>query len=222
MKVYQTNRLFFKKFPYKVETMCLGASMIKRTGLEETLAFCDDQTTHRYYHTRNYTLADKKDLKKFVKAVEPFITKDIQLRAEMNNLSFFLTDKDAYLNLIKAARPWIKSITEPANDTDLESLQSKNSLVICDNLPHNKFKFRIYLRYQMPHHVRLKFLEWAKNYEDHIKISKRTKKWMEMGESYLQDPFLYIEDQSNLLMVSLFLGEYRRSTQEFVLRNTGK
>ncbi len=221
MKVYQTKRLFFKKFLYKVETKCLGASMVKRCGLDEALKFCNDHTSQKLFY-KNYTATNKKELKKFITAIEPFLKKEIQLRAEMNTLTFFLNDKKEYDQLIKVARSWIYSITEPASNEDIENLQSKNSLVLCDKLPHDKFKYRIYLKYQMPAHMRLKFLEWAENYTDHLKISKKTQRWLQNGEPYLQDPFLYINTQPNLLMVSLFLGEYRRTTQEFVLRDTGK
>jgi hypothetical protein len=74
----------------------------------------------------------------------------------------------------------------------------------------------------MPIHLRLNFLGWLDNYPDAIKPSKGTVKWLAGGEPYFQDPFIYVVDQSQLLMVKLFLGDYVRKTEEFVLRNTVK
>jgi hypothetical protein len=74
----------------------------------------------------------------------------------------------------------------------------------------------------MPPHQRLIFLRWLENYTDTVKPSKGTVKWLNDGSPFFQDPFVYVRDRNQLLLVNLFLGEHSRNTQEFVLRNTVK
>lgn len=217
MKVYQTNKLYFGKWIYKVETSTPGASLIKRWGVEDSTDFCNNPKDRRYPHT--YTLADKTQLLEYIQAVEPFFGKELQMRAEWDTLNFYLNDAVLYQQLQTALSKWVVSVTEPATDTDIVSLQGKSSLILCNELPHGKFEYRLYIRYQMPPHQRLVFLKWLDNYKDSILPSKGTYKWLLTGKAYFQDPFLYITDSSLLLMVSLCLGEYARSTQRFVLRD---
>ena len=221
MKIYNTNRLFFKKWLYKVETHISGASYLKRWGVEETLGFCDNTGKAGFYLKSSTT--DKAELKKYILAVQPFLEKEVQLRAESNMLSFFLSDTNLYKELIKSAYPWITSVTEPASDEEAKMLlEGKTSQVLCDQLPHDKFHYKVFLRYQMPTNLRLAFLEWIKNYDDTVRPSKNTVKWLHGGSPYMQDPFIHVSDKNQLLLTKLYLGQYARNTQEFVLRDSGK
>jgi len=221
MKIYNTNRLFFKKWLYKVETQISGAGYIKRWGVEDTLGFCDE--TKKIGFFLKSTALDKRNLKQYITAIRPFLDKEIQLRAESNKLSFFLNDKTMYEELIKAAYPWINSVTKPASDEEATLLlEGKTSQVLCDCLPHDKFHYKIFLRYQMPAHLRLTFLEWIKNYNDAVRPSRNTLKWMSNNSPYMQDPFIHVTDKNQLLLTKLYLGQYARNTQEFVLRDSGK
>lgn len=144
------------------------------------------------------------------------------MRAEWDTLSFYLNDLTLYTELQTALSNWIVSITEPASTDDVALLQEKGCLVLCDEFPYEKFHYRIYMRYQMPQHLRLNFLNWLENYHDTIRPSKGTVRWMRSSLPYFQDPFVYVTDQRQLLMVKLFLGNYAKKTEEFILRNTVK
>ena len=220
MKVYRTKKLYFGKWLYKIETATPGASLIKRWGVADSQEFCNSTSDTRW--RRHYTTADKQQLLEYITAVEPFLHNNMQMRAEWDSLSFYLNDTDLYKQLQQALSDWIVSITEPESINDIEYLQEKGCLVLCDELPHDRYHYRIYLRYQMPIHLRLNFLGWLDNYTDTVKPSKGTIKWLSGANPYFQDPFIYISDQNQLLMVKLFLGEYARKTEEFVLRNTVK
>jgi hypothetical protein len=221
MKIYNTNRLFFKKWLYKVETHISGASYLKRWGVEETLSFCNNSGKAGFY--LKSSTADKAELKKYILAVRPFLDKQVQLRAESNTLSFFLSDDHLYKELIKSAYPWITSVTEPLSEEEAKILlEGKTSQVLCNQLPHDKFYYKLYIRYQMPAHSRLAFLEWIKNYGGAVLPSKSTVRWLSNGSPYMQDPFIHITDKNQLLLTKLYLGKYARNTQEFVLRDSGK
>jgi len=220
MKVYQTKKLYFNKWLYKIETSTPGASLVKRWGVADSQKFCNNADDTRW--RKHYTTADKAQLLEYINAVEPFLDRDMQMRAEWDTLSFYLNDPKLYTELKTALSDWVVSVTEPASTDDIASLQEKGCLVLCDDFPYEKFHYRIYMRYQMPQHLRLNFLNWLENYHDTIRPSKGTVRWMRSSLPYFQDPFVYVTDQSQLLMVKLFLGNYARKTEEFILRNTVK
>lgn len=220
MKVLQTKKLFFGKWLYKIETSTPGASLIKHWGVRNSKDYCTNPKDNRW--RRHYNPADKALLLEYISAVEPFLDQNLQMRAEWDTLNFYVNDQDLYLNLKTALSKWVAGVTEPASVEDAESLKEKGCPVLCNELPYNKFQYRIYLRYQMPAYIRLKFLAWLENYDDSIRPSKGTVKWLSSGNPYFQDPFIYVSDHNLLLMAKLFLGSYARKTEEFVLRNTGK
>ena len=220
MKVYKTNRLFYGKWLYRVETSTPGACLIKRWGVAETQAYCVDATDTRF--GRQYAAKDKADLLKFSIAITPFLDKDLQVRAEHSKMNFYLNDITLVKSLEGAVVPWLVSITEPESQADIESLQSKSSLVLCNTLPYDKFNYRVYMRYTMPTHQRESFLTWLNNYDDQVRPSKTTIRWLTGKSPYMQDPFVYVTDRSHLLMVNLFLSGNIKNTQEFVLRDSGK
>jgi hypothetical protein len=221
MKVFQTKRLYFKKWLYKIETSTPGASMIKRWGIETTIQFCDD-TSKQKVLSKNYSAAEKAHLKKFAVALLPFVKKEMQIRAEWNSLNFFLNDPTLYEEILQELKPWVTSVTKPASDEDAKMLSENQSFVLCTELPHKKFNYRVYIRHNMPAGNKRLFLEWLKNYNDSVLPSKGTQTWLNDNIGYFQDPFVYVTDHKLMLMVRLFLGHYARSTQEFVLKDTGK
>ena len=220
MKVYGTKKLFFGKWLYKIETSTPGASLIKRWGVTDSQKFCNNPNDTRW--RKHYTTADKTQLLEYISAVEPFLSQNLQMRAEWNTLNFYISDPGLYNQLKKELGKWITSVTEPVSVDDIESLTENGSMILCDELPYGKFQYRLYIRYQLPPNTRLTFLEWLNNYGDDVKVSNGTVRWLQSGNPYFQDPFVYIADQNLLLMIKLFLGSYARKTEEFVLRNTGK
>lgn len=220
MKVYKTSRLFYGKYAYKVETKIKGANSFKWRPLEEIRNYCKGLPNSRTLSSRKYTDHDRAELLKYSYQVEPFLDTGLQIRAEWDTLSFYIIDKAKFEEISTSLLPWIKSVTEPASEQEIQSLQEKSSLYYVNELPHSRYKYRIYLRYNMPTHSRLDFLSWLKNYNEKVKPSKGTVRWMSEGTPYFQDPFLYVEDKNTLLMVCLFLGKYARSTQEFAVRDT--
>lgn len=220
MKVFKTNRLFYGKWLYRVETATPGANLVKRWGVLATQAYCNNTTDTRF--GRQYAAKDKDELLKFSIAVSPFLDKDLQIRTEHGTMNFYLNDPALVKSLKGAVIPWLVSITEPGSEADIESLQSKSSLVLCNQLPYNKFNYRVYIRYTMPAHQRESFLTWLGNYNDAVRPSKTTIRWLTAKAPYMQDPFVYVTDKSHLLMVSLFLSGNIKNTQEFVLRDSGK
>ena len=219
MKVFKTSKLYFGKWLYRIETTVPGACLIKRQCIEEVKEFCHQDRNRMW--GRQYTTNDKTQLLNFINVLEPLLVYDVKLRGEWNSLNLYLNDPNVYQTLVNKLEDWIVSITEPATEEDVTALKD-SSTIIRDTLPYDKFQYRVYLRSSMQLYERQKALAWFESYSDNIKPSKGTLRWLSMNKPWFQDPFIYVSDRNQLLLVTLFLGEHLRNTQEFVLRNTVK
>ena len=221
MKVLKTNRLFYRKYPYKVECSVKGAEYVKRHGLPEVLKFCDPTyNAPRFFLYRDFTPKQKIILADFAKEVEPLMKEGHQIRVEMNTMNFYLDDRDTYEKIHKKLAPWVKSITEPASDEELLQLNSKNHLVMCNKLPHNKYGYKVIIKNNLPEDQREKFVDWLQNYGDAFRVARGTEIWLRGYRYWCHDPYMYVESSKHLTMLGLYLGDKIKRTYEFVLRDT--
>lgn len=222
MKICKTSRLFFNKFPYKVETKINGVNLIRSFPLDKLkdfLKFPADESIPRGYR-RRFTQVDKQKLLEYINVVEPFLEKKIQTRVEHDTLNFYLDDKETYKEVKQTLNKWVWTVTEPESDDEVSKLQEKSGISIVKHLPYNKYRYKIMIRYTFPANNRLDFLNWLGNYDDKVNVSKSTKKWLDLQTTYFYEPFLYVEDKNTMLMVCMYLGKYARKIQEFVPRDT--
>lgn len=219
-KRQKVNKLFYNKWPYKVECLVGGSSKIVRQGYQEVIDWCDGQVKKMdyYYDSRH---VDKVKLREFAVAVEQFLDRkdEIQIRTEGSHFSLFCKDTAVFSNIMKSLKPWLWAVYEPDSKEELEFLISNdNKRVLCDNIPYDKYTYKVILK-QAPSNVRQQFSGWSKNYsEDKIKISPQTVKWLDGYYAYKQDPFFYVSDPYMLTMTRLFLGDNVRRVFEYVPR----
>lgn len=222
IKKLTTNKLFFGKWPFKVETCLKGTSLIKRLGLEDTRKWCDGDAHQQFNQYSFYKTIHRIELREYIDLLEPFIGPNLQMRSEYHNLNFYTDDRKIYEGLQRELAPWVRGISEPEGD-DLEFLQNNSSrIVLCNELPYGKFKHKVYLKTSMPQPQRENFVKWLGNYNGDVRASLGSVGWMLGQKPYFQGPFVYIADSQTLAMVGLYLGNYAKKTQEFVVRNTQK
>jgi hypothetical protein len=222
IKKSTTNRLFFGRWPYKIETRIKGAGLIKRWGVIKTQQWCDRLIGYQWDEYPYYKTIDRDDLKEYTEQIAEFLTDRVQLRVEHHTMNYYTDDYAIYQGLQKKLKPWLSAISEP-NADDLEFLTSNTGKkILCNDFPHGKFQYRIYLDTNMPESLRVKFIDWLRNYPGKVKTSDGSVGWMLGHNPYFQDPFVYVKDEKTLFMTGLFLGNYAKKTQEFVLRNTVK
>jgi hypothetical protein len=59
---------------------------------------------------------------------------------------------------------------------------------------------------------------WANKYDGKIEISDSSYNWLRGSKWYVQDPFMYVEDDKMLSMAGLFLSGHIKKVEEFILR----
>lgn len=230
-KLLKTSKLFYNKWPYKIACYIHGGNRLTYLGIESVKEWCTGLVPkdEMPFWMRNSKMSkeDKAELLLFTVKVEPYLdlkkTKEGQIRAEGRHFNLFCRDKQMMEAISAALAPWVTNIYGPATDEELAfMLASDNKQITCDQLPYKKYQFRIYLKNDMPLDRRRKFLEWGKTYQDRILISGQTKRWLDnnMYYTYMQSPFLYVEDAKSLTMVGLFLGGNVKKVEEFIPRSS--
>jgi len=219
-----TKKLFFRKYPFKIDLKCDGASFIKRRGIEATIDACNSKesiTSTRYYWSNSSTSVDKVELQKFAYAIKPFYEQGLKCRVEGKLYSFFVEDRETFEKLEKDLRKWVKNSWAPASDIELAFLTGNNRKVIVDQYPYGHFTYKIVFKTNWTSELGTKFIQWLAKYPvDSYKISPSTKKYLLGKSRYCQDPFMYILDPKMLTMLTLFAGSHIKYTEEFVLRYT--
>lgn len=209
------NKLYYGKWPFKIECILTRSSMIIRLGAEGTRHWAA-QKTNTWVKSSDQ---EKACVIEFLNVVEPYLDKDLQIRAEGNHFNFFCKDRELKDAIIKDMGKWLKAVTGPDSDEELEfMLSSGKKKVICSNFPYDKYRYKINFRPNMPVDSRPKFLEWAKKYGSSISIADSTSRWLSGRNAYVQAPFMYVEDDKTLAMFGLFLGNNVRVVEEYVLR----
>lgn len=219
IKRQKVNKLFYNKWPYKVECLVPAASRIVRYGVETVLNFCNGDPVNLGY---GRTPIDKDKLRAFTNAVIPYLDRkeEIQIRAEGGKFCLFCKDSTVYDSIVKDLSQWIRTISEPETTDQLAFLlDNENKRVLCDVIPYEKYVYKVVMR-NVASNVKFQFHEWSKKYGDDIKISPTTEEWMTGRYSYKQDPFFYVKDSKMLTMTHLFLGNNIRKVYEYIPRDT--
>jgi hypothetical protein len=219
IKQLKSNKLYYGKWPFKLECRIKGANKITNLGLEKARDWCLGNFDLKYnYHK---TSVDKSELLEFINVIEPFLTDEVKVRAENHHFNIFCKHTVLLDSMTKALGQWAYAIHRPETQEEIDYLlDNRNQKILCDKLPHGEYKFKIILRERTKIDTRRNFLSWIKKYGDAILISKSTEYWLNGRTVYKQDPFFYIKNDSLLTMIMLYLSNDIRKVHEYVPRNT--
>lgn len=216
----KSSKLFYNKWPYKVECWQSGASRVIHSGPAMCKEWCKTGKGLRFNQFETNKL-DKVQFLDFINAVESFIDRkeDIQIRVEGSHFNLFCKDPAILEEIDNAVSAWITKISGPTTVEELEFLLSNgHKKILRDELPKEKYKYRIYFKSRFPADKRSSFLEWADKYGDKLEISGTSRRWLLGNRNYAQDPFMYVEDDKMLSMVGIYLSGYVKKVEEFILR----
>lgn len=225
----KTNKLFFNKWPFKVECYLKGASKVKYAkpwrirmwANDDSDIFSTDQRSLGITQYRREKI-DKFELLKFTNAVELFLDRDdIKIRAEGAHFNLFCGDFTVKAEIVKALKPWIKDIVGPETQEELEFLVGNNLKVICNTLPHGKFKYKVVLKSWIDNtDSKQKLLNYLEKLgEDKVKCSPETIRFLKDQTRYKQDPFFYLVEDKSLVFIRLLTNEIKH-VYEYVERNS--
>ena len=191
--------------------------MIKRKGFSETLRFCLSSEPNRF---SNRSSIDKPRLRNFAKTVEQYLNrKDVQTRSEYDSFSLYCKDVDLYNEILLELSGYIIEVGVPETDQELDYMtNNSHKKVLSNQLPYEKYQYRVYFKPDCDSNTKEALAKWVPNYGDKIKMSAGTLKWCYSG--WRQGPFVYVQDQSTLSMICLFMGHNIHKIEEFILRSS--
>ena len=220
MQYQKTNKLFYKKWPFKVECYLKGASRVKYNGCDEVIAWCEGTHSpkHVWWEAKDI---DKLELRAFAYKVKNYLEKDLQIRVENSRYNFYCKDRDLFNSLISDFSQWIKVVTEPFDDSEYQYLlDNSTNKILCDEYPWNGYRYKVVIRDTMPIDSRIQFIGWLQNYAGKIRIAGASLGFMIGSKRWMQDPFIYVKDRNTLTMVGLYLGNHCKKTHEYILKSS--
>lgn len=211
---HKTTKLFYNKWPYKLVLKHQRGRALKMFGPNYLIDCVLNKKGHQYYGDM--------DTGRFASTMAKYWEHDIQIRVERSNMSVFCKNEKLFYEMELDFKNWLCEIHEPANREELNFLMEQNRRkIVCNELPHGKYKFRVKIKSSMDVDSRRSFLVWLKKYDDKVKIATHTKTWFNQGHSgYGWDPNFLVEDSSLLTMAMLFLGGNARIIEEYVPRSS--
>ena len=218
------SKLFYNKWPFKVECRIDGAHRISIYGAERTAYWCSTNepgATARWgYKSKE---VDKDNLLKFLNAVAPFLNtpEHVRIRTEGSHFNLFCKDSDLLKLICTNLEEWVVGIHEPASAAELAYiLQNGHRKRVCNAYPRERYRYKVFLKSNANTNFGPQFLDWAARYGDAILVSSSTTSWLQGGTRWTQAPFMYVYDGPMLTMVSLYLGNNIRVIEEFILRDS--
>ncbi len=221
MKIQQLNpsKLFYKKWPFKVECRIAGANRITIYGPEAVKGWVNGDQKYTHWHTKNI---DQSEILAFVNAVEPFLfNPQVQVRTEGSHFNLFCKDIAVLESIDQQLKKWIVKISGPTTKEELEYLLSNgHKKILCDSKPKNSYQYRIYFASKFPEDKRIPFYDWCKKYGEKVDISPTSERWLTGSKKWVQNPFMYVQDDKMLSMVGLQITGYVKRVEEFIERNS--
>ena len=216
-----TSKLFYGKWPYKILCIVKESWKVKRLGVEKTIEYCYNPVNSFYINKWRGTPTDLSRLLNFTHAMEPFLSKEIQIRAENSLFNIYCKDQTLYNDMVAQLDEFITEVHEPINTKELDYIVDNGAKkVLCNQLPHKKYQYRIWLKTSFKQDARLNFSNWITNYGDRILPTKSTNKWLVSQSKFWGDqPNMYIKDSATLSMVGLYLGNNLQKVEEFIPRS---
>jgi len=216
----KSSKLFFNKWPYKVECVQAGASRVIYSGVGLCKQWCETGKGIRFgSYDLKTTDADK--FLKFVNSVEPFLDRkeEVQIRVESSHFNLFCKDINVLEEIDDALDQWIRKISGPTTQEELEFLLSNgHKKILCDTYPKDMYKYRVFFKNKFSLDKRLAFLTWADKYGNKLIISGNSRKWLSGKSYWVDNSFMYVIDDKMMSMLGLYLSGYIKKIEEFILR----
>ena len=215
MREYETTKLYYKKYPYKL-VLYTPLSHWYRGGdlpyIRDTL----DELHHQYDNSSplvlkfwnrevRIKLADLHYGQKIYSALCKDV--DYRLRVEGRDLSIYSVDKE-----------WLLELADQVNGCALEwwepkTLLQPNTIVMTSAL--KDWGYRITLGDNVPK----SFYQWIKNNLDKVRIGPAFKESIDAEYSYMRGYYFYVKNDKALSLVTLVLGSSISKIDKIVIED---
>jgi hypothetical protein len=227
MKLLPTKKLYYNKYPYRIEFNVPQAGCLGHDRYEFTFSLIAKHSKGSNVRQSTYpgtavNAALNPKFRKFALVLERYIRQqkelDLKIRTEGNSFNLFSKDEQLVDYLIGKLPEYVDTVSKPEDIRSLEYLLNNNRKVLVRALPHGKYRYKITLRDTMSSLEKEKFYKWLDRSKYHV--SNTTIRYLSGKTWYAQNPFFYAETQGDTSMAALFLGTNIRHIQEYILNDT--
>jgi hypothetical protein len=218
-KKLKTNKLFYGEWPYKISTGIVGASLLRARGIDYLKKWCMFPGINSHWARRKHM--DPATLLDYVVALEPFLSSDVKLRIDQDQISIFVKDSGLCQEIATALSKFVISITEPTNTQELVYMADNKKVVLCNHIPKMKYQFRVVFQ-DIPIAAAANILAWAEKYDaDCLEIPTGTRRHFSGDRGFWpSECYFYARDRSMVMMITLASGGKIRRVEEYVPRSS--
>lgn len=223
MKTLSTTKKFYKKWLFKVSLQA-GISAFRMFPLERIKEICQQHSEWNPKYANSYHWYIN-DIHKNHNIIEPLVdclmAKDKTLwakRIEHKTLDIYTSDREFYEELSTKFEDIVQQRFEP--DENCAALLDNPKTIICDKLPHDKYKFRVYL---LPHKLahdpdaKKKFVDWMIAQTPKITCTPAVQSWFMKTDWNWDRRYVLVEDEGTLLMLKLRNSEVVGTVYNYVI-----
>ena len=222
LKINVTPKLFYKRWLYKVVITCNGINHLHRKGMDY-IKDVVPQTLQVWGRDHYSTVVHrhKKELLEIGVYLETVLKdKSYQVRAEGDKAAIFTNDTALVDLLVNGLKQYVTELYKPNNDDHAKFLSENKTKVICKELPHDNYRFKIFFKNgdSPGKEFMQRFLTWAKKYDGKIHIPAGTERILNGSTyPYFYGHYYYVKDKQMASMALMFMGEHLNKAEEFVL-----
>jgi len=201
-----TNRKFYGKWLYKITLKINGVSIIRTNSLEDTIDFMMNPETHilKNYSYNRRSLGRSEEIINLCRFLLPLGLEDYTKRLESNLIDIYTNDETIYKNACSLFYDQIVHHFEPEQSS--VNLLSKSNFIVVKKLPHDKFRYKVFLTpHRLKHDKEKKqqFLSWLDTQNDRIRISGTVKDWFIRTDWNWDRRYVLVTDEATLLMMKM-------------------
>lgn len=189
---------------YKVSLSMPGVSIYRMKTLEQTITELNSSDPYKGLVTETIVKAYKNRLN--LTKLSRFLLNlqgDYLKRIERDTIDFYTNDEIIHTSLCDTFTSLIKTSYIPPDN--FKEVLDTNKYIICKKLPHNRYKFKVYL---LPHKLKhskedkISYVNWLVK-QKAVHISFTTQRWFVNTDWYWDRRYVYVEDEKSLLIMQM-------------------
>jgi hypothetical protein len=218
-KTKTTNKKFYNKWLYKVTLKLNGANMLRSRSLESLKEFClSEENDHGSYSYASRNWRYREELLEVTEFLLTSTNKEWTKRVENNIVDFYTNDEDFYNDLSNRFEEKLRHRFQP--DGKDSNLDDNAFNIIVKELPHKKYKHRVYL---LPHKLRgdreakQKYIDWIKAQSPKITCTTAVQHWFLKTDWNWDRRYVLVDNEQTLLMLKLRNAEVMGRVYNFII-----
>lgn len=176
-----------------------GSIAFRMSSLEELDAWMERSFEYRWF---TEVLNNKNNILDLSAILLSYDKNLWQLRVEKQQLDIYTKDERIYDEISNKFFHLVKQRFEPSSDIPLVD----GNIVKTKKLPHDRYRYKVFL---LPHKLhkdydaKMKYINWMEMQSPRISISHSVKQWFMITDWNWDRRYIWVEDESTLLMLKL-------------------